>query len=160
MDVQKIAEQCPGIGTISCCFKSWATDRKEYKMASMKTMGMAVLAALTIAGSIVATTTDAEARYRGGGGFRGGYGGGYGGGYRGYGGGYRGYYGRYRGGYYGGYRGYGIGAGIATGLAIGAIGAGYGYGPGYGYYDGCVQNRVVGYTYYGHPIVRPVNVCY
>jgi hypothetical protein len=135
-------------------FRSWATDRKEYKMASMKMIGMAALAALTIAGSIVATTTDAEARYRGGGGFRGGYGGGYGGGYRGYGGGYRGYY--------GGYRGYGIGAGIATGLAIGALGAGYGYGygPGYGYYGGCIRNRVVGYTYYGNPIVRAVNVCY
>ena len=109
-------------------------------MASIKMIGMAALAALTIAGSIVATTTDAEARYRGGGGFRGGYGGGYG----------------------GGYRGYGIGAGIATGLAIGALGAGYGYGygPGYGYYGGCIRNRVVGYTYYGNPIVRAVNVCY
>jgi hypothetical protein len=35
-----------------------------------------------------------------------------------------------------------------------------GYG-GYGYYgDGCIRNRVVGYTAYGRPIVRPVNVCY
>ena len=126
-------------------------------MASVKKIAMAALAALTIAGSMVATTTDAEARYRGGGGFRGGYGGGY------YGGGYRGgYYGGYRGRYYGGYRGYGVGAGIATGLAIGALGAGYGYGygPSYGYYDGCIRQRVVGYTYYGRPIVRAVNVCY
>jgi hypothetical protein len=142
------------------CSRGRATERKELQMASMRAIGMAALAALTIAGSVVATTTDAEARYRGGGGLRGGYVGGYGAGYRGYSGGYR--YGGYRGGYYGGYRGYGIGAGIATGLAIGAIGAGYGYGygPSYGYYDGCVRNRVVGYTYYGSPIVRPVNVCY
>ena len=121
-------------------------------MASMKKIGMAALAALTIAGSIAATTTDADARYR------------------------RRRFPRrirrrlsrwrlswqYYGGYRGGYRGYGIGAGIATGLAIGAIGAGYGYGygPGYGYYDGCIRNRVVGYTYYGRPIVRAINVCY
>jgi hypothetical protein len=150
MDVQKIAAQAPGIAMIVRCFRNRTTDRKELQMASMKAIGMAALAALTIAGSIAATTTDAEARY-GGGGFRGGYGGYHGGGYRGYYGGYR-----------GGYRGYGIGAGIATGLAIGAIGAGYGYGygPGYGYYDGCIRNRVVGYTYYGHPIVRAINVCY
>jgi len=59
----------------------------------------------------------------------------------------------------------GIGAGIATGLALGAIGGayygGYGYGPGYGYYNnGCIRHRVVGYTAYGRPIIRPVNVCY
>ena len=122
-------------------------------MANYKKIVMAALAALTIAGSMAATTTAADARYVGGGGFRGGYGGGYHGGFRGSYGGYR-----------GGYRGYGIGAGIATGLAIGALGAGYGYGygygPSYGYYDGCIRNRVVGYTYYGRPIVRAVNVCY
>ena len=103
----------------------------------MKKFGMAALAALTIAGTIAAGTTGAEARYYG------------------------------RGGYHGGYHrgGYGIGAGIATGLALGAIGGayygGYGYGPGYGYYNnGCIRHRVVGYTAYGRPILRPVNVCY
>jgi hypothetical protein len=107
----------------------------------MKKFGMAALAALTIAGTIAAGTTGAEAHYYGRGG--------------------------YHGGYYGGYHrgGYGIGAGIATGLALGAIGGayygGYGYGPGYGYYNnGCIRHRVVGYTAYGRPILRPVNVCY
>ena len=94
----------------------------------MKKFGMAVLAALTIAGTVAAGTTGAEARYYG------------------------------RGGYHGGF---GIGAGIATGLALGALGGAYygGYGPGY-YSNGCIRNRVVGYTAYGHPIIRPVNVCY
>ena len=103
----------------------------------MKKFGMAALAALMIAGSMAATATDADARGRGGFGGRG---------------------------FHGGHRGFGIGAGIATGLALGAIGGAYygGYGPGsYGYgYDGCVRRRVVGYTAYGRPIVRPVNVCY
>ena len=113
-------------------------------MLSVKKVGVAALAALTIAGSITATTTGAEAHWRGGGGYRGG--------------------GYYRGG------GFGIGAGIATGLALGAIG-GYGYrGYGYGYpaygaygYDGyggdCVLQRRVRYTPYG-PVVRHVRVCY
>jgi hypothetical protein len=102
----------------------------------MKKLGMAALAVLTIAGTMAASMSSADARWRGGGGYRGGY---------------------YRGG------GYGIGAGIATGLALGAIGGAYygGYGPGYyGYGGGCIRNRVVGYTAYGRPIVRPVNVCY
>jgi len=93
-----------------------------------------------------------EARYGGGGGFRGGYGGfggyrggfGYGGGYRGVGfgyGGYRGYgYGGYRGGYAGYYRpyyrnyGYGLGLGLGIGLGYGSYYSGYGgyYGAGYG----------------------------
>ena len=100
----------------------------------MKKFGMAALAALTIAGTIAAGTTGAEARYYGRGGYHGGY---------------------YRGG------GFGIGAGIATGLALGAVGGAYygGYGPGY-YNNGCIRNRVVGYTAYGRPIVRAVNVCY
>jgi hypothetical protein len=86
----------------------------------MKKFGMAALAALTIAGTFAAGTTGAEARYYGRGGYHGGY---------------------YRGG------GFGIGAGIATGLALGAVGGAYygGYGPGY-YNNGCVRNRVVGYT--------------
>ena len=56
----------------------------------MSKFGMAAVAALTIAGTIAASTSGAEARYYGRGGYHGGY---------------------YRGG------GYGIGAGIATGLA-------------------------------------------
>jgi hypothetical protein len=52
-------------------------------------------------------------------------------------------------------------------LALGAIAASpyyggyYGGGPYYGYGDGCYfRHRVVGYTAYGRPIVRPVRVCY
>jgi hypothetical protein len=107
--------------------------RLQLTEQKMKKLGMAALAALTIAGTIAVGTTGAEARYYG------------------------------RGGYHGGYHrgGFGIGAGIATGLALGAIGGAYygGYGPGY-YNNGCIRNRVVGYTAYGRPIVRPVNVCY
>jgi hypothetical protein len=66
--------------------------------------------------------------------------------------------------YYGrGWRGGGwAGPAIVGGLALGALAASrpYYYG-GYGAYgDGCIRNRVVGYTPYGRPIVRPVNVCY
>lgn len=95
---------------------------------------MAAVAVLAVAGTMTATTSGADARgWRGGGGH---------------------YHG---GGYYRGGRGFGIGAGIATGLAFGAIGSGY-YN---GYYGGgCIRNRVVGYTAYGRPVVRPVNVCY
>ena len=97
----------------------------------MKKLATAALAVLTIASTMTATTSGAEAR-----GWRGGY--------------------HHHGGFYRG-RGFGIGAGIATGLAVGAIGSGY-YG---GYYGGgCIRNRVVGYTAYGRPVVRPVNVCY
>jgi hypothetical protein len=70
--------------------------------------------------------------------------------------------------------GWGWGAGaFAGGLALGALAArpyyygGYYGGPAYGYYGGgyygggCYwRRRVVGYTPYGHPIVRPVQVCY
>src|ERR1044072_8983396 len=55
-----------------------------------------------------------------------------------------------------------VGPAIVGGLALGALAASrpYYYG-GYGYYgDGCIRNRVVGYTPYGRPIIRPVNVCY
>jgi hypothetical protein len=100
----------------------------------MRKLGIAALAALTLAGAFAVSTSGAEAR-----GWRGGHHG-----------------------YYHGGRGFGVGAGIATGLALGAIGSGYyygGYGPGY-YGDGCIRNRVVGHTAYGRPLVRPVNVCY
>jgi hypothetical protein len=115
-------------------------------MLSAKKLGLAALAAVTIAGSTLAMTGSADARGFGrGGGFHGG-------------------------------RGFGVGAGIATGLAFGALGAGYAYGgyPGYGYggypgygayaYDddyggGCELRRRVRYTPYG-PVVRHVRVCY
>ena len=61
-----------------------------------------------------------------------------------------------------GWRGGGwAGPAIVGGLALGALAASRPYYGGYGYYgDGCIRNRVVGYTPYGRPIVRPVNVCY
>ena len=101
----------------------------------IKKVGIAGLAAVSVFAATLATSSDADARWRGRG---------------------------YRGGW--------VGPAIVGGLALGAIAAsrpyayGYGYGPGYGYgaygYDGCIRNRVVGYNYYGRPIVRPVNVCY
>jgi hypothetical protein len=94
---------------------------------SIKKVGIAALAAVSVAGATLATSTDAEARWRG-------------------------------------HRGHGwVGPAIVGGLALGAFAASrpyaYGY-PAYGAYDGCVRNRVVGYTPYGRPIVRAVNVCY
>jgi hypothetical protein len=98
----------------------------------VKKLGMAALAALTLAGSMVALTGTAEAR----GGWRGG--------------------GWHGGGYYRGYGGYGVGLGVATGLALGGA---YGY---YGnpYYGGdCwVRNRVY-FDQWGRRFVRPVRVC-
>ena len=55
-----------------------------------------------------------------------------------------------------------VGPAVVGGLALGALAASrpyYGY-PAYGYGDGCIRNRVVGHTPYGHPIIRRVNVCY
>src|SRR4051812_37667432 len=96
-----------------------------------KKVGIAALAALSLVGATLAASSSAEARYYG----------------RGWGG-----------------RGF-IGPAIVGGLALGALAAsrpyyygGYGGYGGYGYYgDGCIRNRVVGYTPYGRPIVRPVN---
>jgi hypothetical protein len=98
----------------------------------IKKAGIAGLAALSVFGATLATSSDAEARWRG---------------------------------RHWGYRGGWVGPAIVGGLALGAIAASRpyyygGYGPGYYGYDGCIRNRVVGYTYYGRPIVRPVNVCY
>jgi hypothetical protein len=115
---------------------------------SIRTVGVAAVAALTIVGASLTSVAPASARgFGGGGGFHGSggfHGGGYGG--RGFGG-----------------RGFGIGAGLATGLALGGIGYRYGYGyPAYaynGYYGGdCwVQRRVV--YRYGHRVVVPFQVC-
>jgi hypothetical protein len=94
----------------------------------IKKIGIAGLAALSVAGATLAASSDAEAHWRG----------------------------RHWGG--GGW----VGPAIVGGLALGALAASrpyYGYAA-YGYYDGCIRNRVVGYTYHGRPIVRRVNVCY
>lgn len=113
---------------------------------SIRKVGVAALAAITIVGASLTATAPASARGFGhGGGFHGGgfHGGGFGG--RGFGG-----------------RGFGIGAGLATGLAIGGLGYGYGYGyPAYAYsgYDGdCWIQRRVTYRY-GHRVIVPVQVC-
>jgi hypothetical protein len=95
-----------------------------------KKVGIAALAALSLVGATLAASSSAEARYY----------------HRGWGGGW-------------------AGPAIVGGLALGALAASrpyyYGGYGGYGYYgDGCIRNRVVGYTPYGRPIVRPVNVCY
>jgi hypothetical protein len=109
---------------------------------ALRTSGVAVLAAATIVVGSLAASSPAEAR-----------------------------------------RGW-VGPAIVGGIALGALaaasaprygyaygpgygyGPSYGYGPGYGYqrvgyygggYYGCPR-RVVGYTYYGRPIVR--RVCY
>jgi len=119
----------------------------------MRKILTAAAAALTLAGSMAATTTPALAQSHGGhgGGFHGG------GGFRG--GGFRG--GGFRGGGFRGGRGFGVGAGLA-GFALGAAlagpyGYGYGYGPGYGYGyggygDGCAQR--VWDPYWGRWTVR------
>lgn len=128
-------------------------DYEERYMFSIKKLGVVALAATTIAGSTLAMTSTAEARFGGRGGFHGA--GFHGGGFHG--GGFRG-----RG------LGIGLGLGVASGLALGAYGAGYGYGYGYpgyygvyddGYYGDCVIRRRVHYTPYG-PVVRHVRVCY
>jgi|HubBroStandDraft_6_1064221.scaffolds.fasta_scaffold286353_2 hypothetical protein len=137
---------------------------QEFKVLEvlMRKLISAGLAALTIAGGAVATTTPAQAAPHGGfgGGFHGG--GFHGGGFRG--GGFRG----------GGFRGAGFfGAGL-LGFGLGAALAGpyYGYGYGYpydygyygpGYYDGgpgygsCVSNRQVWDPYYHRYVVQRVS---
>ena len=96
-----------------------------------KEVGITAVAAVSLVGATLAASSSAEARYYGRGGWRG-----------------------------GGW----AGPAIVGGLALGALAAsrpyyygGYGYGA---YGDGCIRYRVVGYTPYGRPIVRPVNVCY
>jgi hypothetical protein len=127
---------------------------------SIRKVGVAALAALTIVGASLTATAPASARGFGGGFHGGGFHGGgfHGGGFGGHGFGGRGFGGRGFGG-----RGFGIGAGIATGLALGGLGYGYGYGyPAYaydGYYGGdCwIQHRVA--YRYGHRVLVPVQVC-
>jgi hypothetical protein len=117
--------------SISRANKRGSTSRSSMMRNALRTSGVAVLAAATIAVGSLAASSPAEAR-------RGGW----------------------------------VGPAIVGGIALGALAAasapryGYAYGPGYGYhgagyygggYYGCPR-RVVGYTYYGRPIVR--RVCY
>jgi hypothetical protein len=93
--------------------------------SSLKKLAMAGIAAASIAATVVATSSPADAQ-RYGRGFRGGYG------------------------YHGGWgRGYGWGlGGLGAGLALGALAAPYAYGYGYPYYG------YAGYPYRG-PYVYP-----
>ena len=104
-------------------------------MTIVTKVAMAAVAALTIAGSSVATTSSADARP-----------------------GFRGSYGGHHGGYHHGFRGrgFGVGAGIATGLALGGLGY-YAYN-GYGY-GGCYLERRLFVDQWGRQFVRPVRVC-
>jgi hypothetical protein len=106
----------------------------------MRKILTAAAVALTMAGSLAATTTPVQAQARHGGGFRGG-----GGGFRG--GGFR----RGRG-WRGGGWGWGVGAGLA-GFALGsALASPYYYGPGYYDYYGCASR--VWDPYWGRWVIR------
>ena len=100
-------------------------------MFRFRKAGVAALAAMTIAAGSFAMTSSADARSRGGGHHGGGH--------------HGGHHGHHGHGHWGG-------AGLATGLALGVIGAGM-----YGAH--CWQDRVVGHTRHGRPIVQRVNVC-
>jgi len=110
------------------------------------------LTALSLAGSLIATTEPAAStNFRGGGGF-------HAGGFRGggfHGGGFRG-----SGWHGGGWRGGWAGPAIVGGLAAGALlAAPYAYGYGYGGYDGCTSYQPI-YDSYGRYIgQQPVNLC-
>jgi hypothetical protein len=112
---------------------------------------IAGLAALSLAGSVIATSEPAAAAHFHGGGFHGFHGGGFHGGWHG-------------GGWHGGWRGGGwAGPAIVGGLAAGALLAapyayGYGYGP-YGYYGGCATYQPM-YDAYGNYLGQQlVNAC-
>ena len=122
-------------------------------MNTISKVAIAGLAALSLTGSLVATTEPAAAAFRGhGGGFHGGF---HGGGWHG--GGWHGGGGHWHGGW--------AGPAIVGGLAAGALLAapyayGYGYGPyGYGGYGGCTAYAPM-YDAYGNYIGQQlVNRC-
>jgi|1185.fasta_scaffold2018573_1 hypothetical protein len=108
-------------------------------MRYLKNIGVAALAALSIATASVATSSSASAQ--------------------------RGFHGGWHGGWHGGGwgRGAGWGPAIAGGVALGALATSpYWYSaPVAGYYDDCFpRRRIVGYTAWGRPIVRVVRACY
>ena len=110
--------------------------------SSLKKIGVAAIAALSIGAATVVTSSSANARpFHGGlrhGGFHGGF--------------------HHHGGFH---RGFGFGPAFVGGLAFASLAAPYAWGPGYGYYDDCIpRRRVVGYTPWGRPIVRFVRTCY
>jgi hypothetical protein len=104
----------------------------------LKKLGIAAAAALAIAATPVVTSSSADARpfgFHGGGFHHGGW----------------------------GHRGFGFGPALGAGLAFGALAtAPYWYSSPVGLYGGdCfIRRRIVGHTYWGRPIFRPVRVCY
>ena len=115
--------------------------------AYLKKLGIASLAALAVAAASVATSSPADARS----GFHGGFHGG----------------GVHRGGFhhggFRGHRGFGFAPAFAGALAFGAVASSpYWYSSPVAYYDDdCFpRRRIVGYTPWGHPIVRVIRTCY
>src|SRR5258707_1226240 len=105
--------------------------QRNYTMQpSLKNIGVAALAALSIVTATVATSSSANAQR-----FHGGWHGGH-------------------------HRGWGFGPAVVGGLALGALAAPYAWAPGYYYDECAPQRRVVGYTPWGRSIVRFVRVCY
>ena len=104
--------------------------------ASLKTIRVAALAALSLAAATVATSSSANAQRFHGGFHRGGF---------------------HHGGFHHGFHHRGFhrfGPAFVGGLAFAAPYADY-------YYDDCApRRRIVGYTPWGRPIVRLVSVCY
>jgi hypothetical protein len=101
----------------------------------LKTIGIVAAAAVTLAVTPLVTSGSASARPFG---FHGGF--------------HHGW----------GHRGFGFGPALAGGLAFGALAAApYSYSRPVGLYGDCVlERRIVGRTYWGRPISRPVRVCY
>ena len=105
-------------------------------------LGLAAVAALSIATASLATSTSADARP----------------GFRGHHHGFHGF--RHHGGRWG-HRGFGFAPAFAGALAFGAVTAPYWYGAPVGLYGDCFpRRRIVGYTQWGRPVVRVVRVCH
>src|SRR5947209_20073137 len=100
----------------------------------LKKIGIAAAAALAIAVTPVATSSSADARP----------------------------FGFHHGGFHHGWGHRGFGPAFAGALAFGALAsAPYWYSRPVGLYEDCVlRRRIVGYTYWGRPIIRLVRACY